>query len=1036
MKIRIFALAKELGIDAKQLIKYCAEAGVKVKSSSPLASVTDEDRERVVQYINEVRQKEKEQATSQAVVEPSPMRELTRRAGKVRTIRPMTPRGRVGRVRPRQPETSTGSGTATVQPKPAVGVEERPATEPVETTKPLAAETREKETVSEQTSPSTTSTLEPSPTQQTTIGELSPEITEEKTSVSTASTEKVEVAEETSQTLETERETKPPVSEAEVKETSTSDQKQETSTAVAEEEQVSSDQTQEKEKTSSTKETATQPASSQQPQPSTKPQQEEQQKEKPRTEPSEQDTFIPLVSGSERRLRDVRPRGSEGGGKARQKSRPRSILPHIATPPPSFKVQKKPKTKPKEQPVQKPDMKLTPELLEQQSPLAAHLKKHSEKKKKKAIDYDREEKENRRGGMGLLEARQQRREKRKQAKRLLEEVTETQVEPEKITPRRRKAKKTQPVELKTEAEVEVPTTVRSFCEAIGRPSKLVMQTLFKLGKMMTLNDIIDEETALEVALELGIDLKIKREKDIEEELEELLQQEDPPESLKPRPPIVTILGHVDHGKTSLLDRIRRTNVAAHEYGGITQRIAAYQVEYEGNKITFVDTPGHAAFGQMRARGANVTDIVVLVVAADDGVMPQTEECISHAKAAGVPIIVALNKIDLPDVNVDRVLSDLAAHDVMPQEWGGDVEVVRTSALTGQGIDELLETIVLTAELHELKANPDRPALGVCLESFRDDRRGPLAWVIVQKGTLRIGDVVLCGTAYGRVRAMYDDRDQELKEAGPSTPVIIAGLDDVPNAGDRFYVVGDIEKAREAAEQRKEKGRVAELAKRSRPRSLEEVLAAARGGEKQELTLILKADSPGSLEALRNEISKFEHPEVRVSIIHEGVGGVNESDVYLASASKAIIIAFQVVAEERARHLAEQEGVDIRRYLVIYEVTDEIKRLLEGMLEPEQVEVVTGRALVLRTFNISRVGRVAGCRVLNGTIERSNRVRVIRDQRVLNDYPIASLRREKDDVREVREGMECGIRLEGFDDVKEGDLLEAYRIEVRKRSLDV
>ncbi|MCH7686878.1 MAG: translation initiation factor IF-2, partial [Planctomycetes bacterium] len=463
--------------------------------------------------------------------------------------------------------------------------------------------------------------------------------------------------------------------------------------------------------------------------------------------------------------------------------------------------------------------------------------------------------------------------------------------------------------------------------------------------------------------------------------------------------------------------------------------AAYQVNHKGRLLTFVDTPGHAAFGEMRARGANVTDIVVLVVAADDGVMPQTVECISHAKAANVPIVVAMNKIDLPDADEQKVLQELANYGVLPAEWGGDVEVIRTSALSGQGLDHLLETLLVTAELQEFKANPNCPAVGICLEAFRDEGRGPLAWVIVQKGTLKIGDFAVCGRAYGRIRAIYNDNDQEIQEAGPSCPVKVAGLDFVSGAGDPFYVMPDLDDARKVAESRRYVGRTEVLAGRSVPRTLEDILEVARGGTTQDLPLIIKTDTPGSLEALRSEIEKFEHPEVQVRIVHEGVGGVNESDVALAEASGAIIIAFHVVPEDRALQMADQNGVDIRRYSIIYEVTETIKRALEGLLEPERVQVTTGRALVLRTFHISRYGTIAGCRVLSGTIERSHRVNVIRDQTILNDYAIASLKREKDDVKEVREGMECGIRLEGFNDVKEGDLLESYRIDEIKRTLD-
>jgi translation initiation factor IF-2 len=563
----------------------------------------------------------------------------------------------------------------------------------------------------------------------------------------------------------------------------------------------------------------------------------------------------------------------------------------------------------------------------------------------------------------------------------------------------------------------------------------LISVLFKSGTMVTVNDQISEETAQDLAVELGVDLVIRRGRDIEEELQTQYEQEEDPELLESRPPVITILGHVDHGKTTLLDTIRSANVAAGEAGGITQHIAAYQVEHEGQKLTFVDTPGHAAFGEMRARGANVTDIIILVVAADDGVMPQTVECISHAKAAKVPIVVAMNKIDRPDTDEQRVLSELATHDILAAEWGGDVEVVRTSALKNTGIDTLLETLLLTAELQDYKANPHAPATGICLEAFRDEGRGVLAWIMVKKGTLKIGDVVLCGSAYGRVRAIYDDRDKEVHEAGPSTPVKIAGLDSMPGAGDQFYTMADIEDARLAADERRSVGLAERLSTSSRPKTIAELLSQADAGKVQDLPLILKADTPGSLEALHHELTKFEHPEVRVQIVHEGVGGVNESDVSLANAAGAIIIAFHVVADDSAAQLADREGVEIRRYDIIYEVTDHIKQALEGLLIPDRVQETTGRALVLQTFKITRFGTIAGCRVLNGTIERNSRVNVIRDQKIINDYEIASLKREKDDAREVREGMECGIRLQGFNDIKEGDLLEAYKVKEVKRKLE-
>jgi translation initiation factor IF-2 len=400
------------------------------------------------------------------------------------------------------------------------------------------------------------------------------------------------------------------------------------------------------------------------------------------------------------------------------------------------------------------------------------------------------------------------------------------------------------------------------------------------------------------------------------------------------------------------------------------------------------------------------------------------------------MIVALNKMDLPGADPNKVLQQLASRDVLPAEWGGDTEVVRTSAANGEGLGDLLDTILISTELRELNANPDRPAVGVCLEAFRDEGRGPVAWLIVQNGSLQVGDVILCGSAYGRVRAMYDDRDNELEEAGPSTPVRVAGLESVPSAGSHFFVLDDIEDAREIAEERQRTGRAESLASLvRRPRSLDEVLATARGGEVQDLPLIIKADTGGSIEAIRHELDKFEHPEVRIRLLHSGVGGVNESDVSLAAASGAVIAAFQVVPDDRAAALADREGVEIRRYSIIYEVMDSIRQRLEGMLKPEQREVMTGRAIVLQTFKISRTGTIAGCRVLNGTIERNNRMHVIRQQTLVSTFGIASLRREKDDVREVREGMECGIRLEGFNDIKEGDLLESFRIEQVKRTLD-
>ena len=719
------------------------------------------------------------------------------------------------------------------------------------------------------------------------------------------------------------------------------------------------------------------------------------------------------------------------------KSKSRPSLPGLAAIP-AFKPQESKKKADKEPKAQKPEIRLAPEEYDASSPLAQRLKQAAEEKSRRGKTGSKskdgsfvDEEEKRSRGMGSMDStRTARRQKRQ---RNLGRDDDDRRSRRSAGMRRKK--RSGPVELKTSAVVEFPMTVRSLSEAIGRPAKQIIGILFKRGEMVTINQMLDEETAWEIAAELGVELEVKREQTGEEFLDDIIEREEPAELLQTRPPVVTILGHVDHGKTSLLDKIRETNVVDGEAGGITQHIRSYQVDHKGQKVTFVDTPGHAAFGEMRARGANVTDIIVLVVAANDSVMPQTIECISHAKASGAPVIVAMNKCDLPDINEQKVLTDLSVNGIQPQEWGGDVEVIRTSAMTGQGLDDLLETILLTAEIGELTANPECNGVGVCLEAFQDEGLGPIAWVVVQKGTLRVGDQMLVGQACGRIRNIYNDRGESITEAPPSLPVKVTGLDVVPGAGDHFFVLDDIEKAREIAADRKFAGRTEQLAGRGRPRTLDDILNAAREGSVQDLNVILKADTPGSIEALKSEIDKLDHPEVRVQVLHEAVGGVNESDVYLASASDAVIIAFHVIAEDRAVSLADQEGVEIRRYDIIYEVTDHIRNTLEGLLIPEKVQVATGRAIVLQTFTVSRTGTIAGCRILNGTIERNHRIHVIRDQKVLNDYPIASLRRVKDDVKEVREGMECGIRLDGFNDVKEGDLLEAFRVDEVKRSLD-
>ena len=597
---------------------------------------------------------------------------------------------------------------------------------------------------------------------------------------------------------------------------------------------------------------------------------------------------------------------------------------------------------------------------------------------------------------------------------------------------------------KDNAVLELPCNVRSFSEAAGVPAGRVLGTLMQLGQALTINANINAELAELLATELGIELEFKYPQSLEEEVVDIIDQYvDTEEQLISRPPIVTFLGHVDHGKTSLLDFLIGTRIVTGEAGGITQHIRAYQVEKDGRIISFVDTPGHEAFTEMRARGANVTDIAVLVIAADDGIMPQTEEAISHAKAAEVPIVVALNKIDLPGVDVNRILTQMTEHGLTPSEWGGDVEVVRTSATTGQGMDELLETLLTVAELHDFRANPNRAADGVCLEAEQQSDKGVIAKVIVQNGTLKPGDIVLCGSSYGRVKAMYDtlNTSLQLKQAGPTMPVNITGLDVPPGAGDRFYVLDNIGQARELAESRSDKSRAQSLSGTSPKVSFEtfqDLLQSGKLGKVEdlvELNLIIRADVRGSLEAIEKELSKIDHPEVAIRILQKSVGGISVADVTLASASQAVIVGFNVIPDENARGLADERNVEIRRYDIIYKLAEDIKAIVEGRLRPEERVIELGRALVKTVFTISRVGAVAGCYVAQGAIERGCRIRVNRDGRTIGDYALDSLKRHKDDVKEVPRGMECGIRLGGFNDLKQDDVLEAYRIEEVARKLE-
>ncbi|MDK2836601.1 MAG: translation initiation factor [Thermosediminibacterales bacterium] len=575
-------------------------------------------------------------------------------------------------------------------------------------------------------------------------------------------------------------------------------------------------------------------------------------------------------------------------------------------------------------------------------------------------------------------------------------------------------------------------SVKELASKINKEPAQVIKKLFDYGVMATINQEIDFDSASIIVEEFG--LKAEKEKNIVDEEENMfdIKQPDNPESLVPRPPIVTIMGHVDHGKTSLLDAIRETNVTAQEAGGITQHIGAYKINVDGKQIVFLDTPGHEAFTAMRARGAKVTDISVLVVAADDGVMPQTIEAINHSKAAKVPIIVAINKIDKPNANPDRVKQQLSEHGLIPEDWGGDTICVPVSALKKQGLDNLLEMILLVAEVAELKANPNRPAVGTIIEAKLDRGRGPVATVLVQNGTLKIGDAIVAGSAYGRVRAMIDDKGERVKQAGPSMPVEVLGLSDVPHAGDLLYTVEDDKLARQIADKRKEKQREAEFKASHQKVSLEELFNQIEKGEVKELNIIIKADVQGSVEALKQALERLSNDEVEVKVIHGGVGAITETDIMLAAASNAIVIGFNVRPEGNARKVAEKEQVDVRTYRVIYNAIEDIQLAMKGVLEPKFEETIQGRLEVRAVFKISGVGVIAGCYVLEGKVTRNSQVRVIRDGVIIFEGKVESLKRFKEDVKEVTAGYECGIGLEKFNDIKEGDILEVFVLkEVRE-----
>ena len=988
MPIRIYSLAKQLKIDSKELVEVCNRAGVPGKGSA-LASLSDEEADRVREYLKGGSDSSSSGGTA---TEAAPQEPAESRDSAFRREDYVPPAGAFDKKPPvkiklREESPAEDSDSPVEAPGADVGAE------PVEgdaSTEPAAPETAP---VAEEPAPTT-----PSPTPAPTAPAPAPAPVAAKGSGLSPSGSPVAK----------------PAAEAGRSEGGS---------------------------------------------PAAAPQSAESLPSLPRRKRS-RGSLTPLgakLAAAKGEQQREQPKGDEEGGAAarpgeRGKPRPQPAPQIRLAAMPFAPAAATPKAKAEPAP-QRPEMKLPADAMKPgklgAKPLSEHLKKHEERRRTdtEGETQDANKGGRRRGGdakgddRSSLAGRDLRQLNRKRAaasrRRRRDDDGDDSGPSRRLRRIGRKGQSTA-APRKDDIVVELPCTVRTLSEAAGIGAGKILGKLLQMGSMANINSAIDQETAELIALDLGLEVQFKAAQTVEEEWLTKLDAKDDEADLSPRPPVVTVLGHVDHGKTTLLDRIIGIDVAGGESGGITQHIRAYAVEQNEKQIAFVDTPGHEAFTEMRARGANVTDIAVIVIAADDGIMPQTEEAISHARAAGAPIVIAVNKVDLPGVDVNRVYQQLASNDLLPSEWGGDTEVVKTSALTGDGVDELLDTILTIAELHEYKANPNRAASGVCLEAELHEGRGVVSKLIVQRGTLKVGDVIVCGAGFGRVKAMTNtlDDSQAEESAGPSMPVNVSGLDIAPNAGDRFHVVEDVAVAREIAETRRDAARVADLtATPAAHVTLENLFDRLEGsGEPEVLNVIIRSDVRGSIEAILKEFEKLEHPEVQIRVLQKSVGGITEADVMLAHASDAVVIGFNVVPDEGARVLAERCGVQVRRYSIIYKLTEDLKAALEGLLEPEQREVELGRALVQQVFYNSKIGAIAGCRVMSGTMERGARCRVIRDSRILGDYALDSLRREKDDAKEVREGLECGIKLAGFNDVKEADILEAFRIEEFARTL--